>query len=208
VELITGGLFAGVWLRYGPSWELVPYLVFVSILIAAFFIDLEHMIIPDQLSLGGVGLGLAKNLGEVLFRDQGYLSLRIPGTAWVFSKVPESLVAIVLVLALFWGIYSLSRLWFHREGMGAGDFKLAAAIGAILGLKLAFLVVVLAIAVGAIYGILLILWKVVFRRYQAFAYMPFGPFLAVAGLAVVLTPEAIAEGAGSLWVWWLSVWGG
>ena len=206
VELITGCLFVAIWLRYGLSWELAPYLAFIAILIAAFFIDLDYMIIPDQLSLAGVGLGVAKNLVDVFFRDQGYLSLRIPGTAWVFSKVPESLVAIILVVALFWGINLLSRLLFRREGMGGGDFKLAAAIGAILGLKLAFLVVVLAIAAGAIYGILSILSKLVLRRYQPLAYMPFGPFLAIAALAVLLAPQAMAQGVSSLWLWWLSIW--
>lgn len=162
VEL-TAGLLAllAAWM-YGPNWQAVWIWGLSWTLLAAAIIDLKTTLLPDLLTLPLLWAGLLIALigkGAVVALDQavigamaGYLSL--------------------------WSVYWLFKLITGKEGMGYGDFKLLAALGAWMGWKVLPLVILLSAGVGAIVGIAMIL----FLRHDRRIPIPFGPYLATAGL--------------------------
>lgn len=151
VELATALLFWAVYWRYGWSWDTLFYLLFTAALLAAFFIDLEHFIIPDGLNVFMLLLGIARNIVLVLQGDP---------QAWVVLggwKLPYALVGAGCCTLLFVLIAIVGRLLFGRDAMGFGDVKLARAIGTMLPLKLALLAFAGAVALGALVGGMLLL---------------------------------------------------
>jgi leader peptidase (prepilin peptidase)/N-methyltransferase len=151
VELATGLLFWGIYWRYGWSWDTVLYVFFVAALIAAFFIDLEHFIIPDGLNVFMLALGIARNL---LLIYEG------KPEAWVIVlgiQLPYALAGAVACTLLFVIIALLGRVMFRKDALGFGDVKLARAIGAMLPLELALLAFAGAVALGAVVGGVLVL---------------------------------------------------
>lgn len=150
VELTSGLLFWGIYWRYGWSWDTVFYALFAAALLVAFFIDLEHFLIPDGVNYFMLMLGIARN--AVLIAENN-------AQAWVAVyewKLPYALVGAVVCTLLFAFIAVLGRLMFGKDAMGFGDLKLARAIGAMLPLKLALLAFAGAVALGAIVGSLLL----------------------------------------------------
>jgi len=211
VEGITGCAFLAAWLTSQDVWSggapavahLGAKLVFAAVLIAVFFIDLEHMIIPDELALTGIGVGVALDVANLLLWHRPLWALHVPSSPWALS-VPRSVAGIAVGVLFFLAVEGLSLLIFRKEGMGGGDLKLGAAIGALLGPGLALLSFGLAVVAGAVVGSGLILARV--RKRQE--YIPFGPFLALAGLAVMLFPAAITGALAQLWAAYRSTWGG
>jgi leader peptidase (prepilin peptidase)/N-methyltransferase len=205
VELLTALVFLALWWRWEVSVELFFYAAFSALLIAIFFIDLDHMIIPDELSLAGVGLGVAKNIIDIVaHRPGGFVApFTIPGAGWVVTILPASLVGIVAAVAVFAGIDLFSRLVFKREGMGGGDLKLGAAIGALIGPGLALLSFGMAVVAGAALGVVLIGARLVLRRYEGPAYIPFGPFMVVTAWMCMIAPQPVSRTAQALWESWL-----
>ena len=159
VELLTGLLFATCVWRYGVSWESGFGLVFSAFLLAMSGIDLRMTYLPDQLTYPLLWLGLLLSLitlyvdptSAILGATAGYLSL--------------------------WSVYWLFKLVTGKEGMGYGDFKLLAALGAWCGIKAVLPILLIASLVGAIIGSAWLLIKGKDRATQ----IPFGPYLAVAG---------------------------
>jgi len=159
VELATALLSAAVAWQLGFSWLTLAALLFTWTLIALTVIDLNTQLLPDLLTLPLLWLGLLVNsfnaftdpVSAIWGAAAGYLSL--------------------------WLVYHLFRLVTGKEGMGYGDFKLLAAIGAWCGWQVLPLTIILSSAIGAATGILLIL----LRRQQRGVPIPFGPFLAGAG---------------------------
>jgi len=139
------------------------YALFIYALMVLTFIDKDHMLLPDQLTLPLVWLGLLVSLqlspvsptDAIIGAAAGYLSL--------------------------WSVYWLFKLVTGKEGMGYGDFKLLAAIGAWLGWQMLPMIILLSSVIGALYGIAMIL----LRRHQQGKPMPFGPFLALAGIVAL-----------------------
>jgi len=151
VELATGLLFWGIYWRYGWSWDTVLYALFAAALVAAFFIDLEHFLIPDGLNVLMLALGIARNIVLVAQDDP---------QAWVVAgrwQLPYALVGAVVCTAVFATIAVMGRVMFRKDAMGFGDVKLARAIGAMMPLKLALLAFVVAVALGAVVGGALVL---------------------------------------------------
>ena len=215
VELLTGLTFLGFWLAHLPRLRglpeiatLIVFIVFAAMLIAIFIIDLEHYIIPDELVLVGLLGGVGRDALGLLFWNglPRPLSLPLPWGAWTFkgiaNGIPSSLAGIVVGVVVFQGIALFSRLVFRKEGMGGGDVKLAAAIGAVVGPGLALLTFGLAIFAGAFLGGALMLARVKKRG----DYIPFGPFLAAAAIAVMLAPQAWAAWAHGLYASWRGSW--
>ena len=200
VELLTGLVFLAVWEASGGSPQVFPWWVFSAVVIAVVFTDIDHMIIPDKLVIAGL---LAAALSEAIqvAAGQPLLSVRIPGTE---IGLPRVVAGGVVGWVVFVAIRGFSQLLFRREGMGLGDVKLAGAIGAMLGPKLALLGFALAVAAGAVLGIVLI----VLRLRRRMEYLPFGPFLAVSALAVLLAPIPIERTALSLYRSWAGLLGG
>lgn len=143
VELITACLFLGLFWRYGRTVELPLMMIWISALLAAMCIDLEHFIIPDSLNFTLLVVGLVLPLA----RDGAY--------SWVFLggvSVPAPVWGAWLCSGLFGLIAVLGRVMFRQEAMGLGDVKLARAIGATLPLTQAMLSFAVAIALGAVVG--------------------------------------------------------
>jgi leader peptidase (prepilin peptidase)/N-methyltransferase len=200
IELLAGLVFVAVWEAAKGTPEVIAWWIFASVVIAVVFTDLDHMIIPDKLVVAGF-VAAAIYEGIQVAGGQPLLSVRIPGTP---LGLPRVVAGGAVGYAVFVLIRGFSQLLFRREGMGLGDVKLAGAIGAMLGPKLALLGFGLAIAAGAVLGIALI----ALRLRRRMEYLPFGPFLAVAALAVLLAPVPIERGAAALYRDWAQLLGG
>jgi leader peptidase (prepilin peptidase)/N-methyltransferase len=160
VEGLTGLLFAFAAWRFGFSRELIGALLLIFLLIPITFIDLEFQIIPDSFSLGGLALGLAG-------------SWWWGGLAW-----HEALLGAVCGWLSLWLVATGYSLVTGREGMGGGDFKLLAMLGAFLGWRALLPIILLSSLSGAVIGVGLMLAHGRDGRYA----IPFGPFLAAGGL--------------------------
>ena len=175
IELVTAVLTGIVTWRFGFGWEAAAAVLMTWTLIAISVIDIDHQIIPDSISLPLIWVGLFLSLfnatagGEILFINAR--TAIIGGLAGYLS---------------LWSIYHLFRLLTGKEGMGYGDFKLLAALGAWLGWQLLPLIILLSAAVGAVVGISLI----VLKRHERSVPIPFGPYLAAAGwIAMLYGPQ-------------------
>ena len=171
VELLSGLATALVAWQLGFGWPAACAIVVTWFLIALTFIDLDEQLLPDTLTLPLLWLGLLASL-------TGWAS-----SAASLPKDPVSAIggAAIGYLSL-WTLYHLFRLLTGKEGMGYGDFKLLAALGAWLGWQMLLPVVLLSAGVGAIIGVVLIAT----RRQQRGNPIPFGPFLATAGWVTML----------------------
>ena len=178
VELLTA-LLAGViaW-RFGFGWEAAAALLLTFALVAISAIDLDHQIIPDSISLPLVWIGLALSLWHPL-----------PGADVLFVAPKDAIVGALAGYLSLWSVYHLFRLLTGKEGMGYGDFKLLAALGAWLGWQMLPLVILLSALVGALVGIALI----AFRRHDRNVPIPFGPYLAAAGWVALVCGEQIVD---------------
>ena len=178
VELLTATSTAVVAWQFGFGWPALCAIVVSWFLIALTFIDLDHQLLPDSLTLPLLWLGLLTSLAGWAASNRS-----LPAT-------PASAIlgAIIGYLSL-WSVYHAFRLLTGKEGMGYGDFKLLAALGAWLGWQMLLPIILLSACVGAIVGILLI----VLRRHQRGNPMPFGPFLAIAGWVAMLWGPAMVS---------------
>ena len=175
IEALTGALFAAIAWRFGPQLQTLLWCGFAATLVALAAIDWDTTLLPDSINQPLLWAGLwAALLGWTLPLDQaligaltGYLSL--------------------------WSVYWLFKLVTGKEGMGYGDFKLLAALGAWLGWQMVLPIVLGASVIGAIVGIAMKLTS----SLREGRYVPFGPFLAGGGLAVLLI------GPARLMSWWL-----
>jgi leader peptidase (prepilin peptidase)/N-methyltransferase len=169
VELLTGMLsFLLIW-HFGSGAAGLAALVFTYFLIAMTFIDADTQLLPDDLTLPLLWGGLLVNLG---------------GT---FVPLHEAVIGAMAGYLALWSIYWLFKLATGKEGMGYGDFKLLAALGAWLGWKMLAVIVLLSSLVGAVVGIALI----VFARRGRNIPIPFGPYLAAAGLLTLFFGKPI-----------------
>ncbi len=169
VELVTGLLTAGIVFQFGLTPEGAGILVFTWVLVALTGIDLNHHLLPDQLTLPLLWLGLLLN-SQGMFTD-------------LQSAVIGAAAGYLVLWLVFWGF----KLLTGKEGMGYGDFKLLAALGAWLGWQQLPLIILLSSLVGAIVGLAGILIAGRDRQIP----MAFGPFLAVAGWIAMLWGERI-----------------
>jgi leader peptidase (prepilin peptidase)/N-methyltransferase len=182
VELLCGLMTATVAWQMGVGWPTLCAMIITWLLIALAFIDLDHQLLPDSLTLLLLWLGLAASLTPWAADGR---SLPVP---------PASAIAgAALGYLSLWSIYHLFRLLTGKEGMGYGDFKLLGALGAWLGWQMLLPIVLLSACVGAIVGLGLILA----HRQQRGHPMPFGPFLAVSGwIAMLWGPQLVARYLG------------
>ncbi|MCL4184466.1 MAG: A24 family peptidase [Burkholderiaceae bacterium] len=170
VELATGALSAiAIW-RFGATAEGLGALVLTGFLIALAFIDFDTQLLPDNMTLPLLWLGLLFNLGGV------------------FAPLPDAVIGAVAGYLALWTIYWLFKLATGKEGMGYGDFKLLAALGAWFGWMALPAVILLASVVGAAVGIALM----VLVRHGRNVPIPFGPYLAGAGLLALYFREPLA----------------
>jgi leader peptidase (prepilin peptidase)/N-methyltransferase len=184
VELGTAMLFAFLYWRYGFTWDLALVIPFCSIFILLLVIDLEHGILPNKIVYPGIAIALvAAGLGSIPGFEPTYIVVIGP-RLWIINVAIGGAIGLVLLL-----IPAL------LGGMGWGDTKLAALIGFIVGCPLVVLSLFLAVIVGGfVAGILLIL-KIKGRKDA----IPFGPFLAGAGIVTLLCGSTIVAWFFKFW---------
>ncbi len=157
VELVTGFIFIYLFLRFGFKLSFLLYGLFLWILFTASIIDIHHRIIPDELSISGLIIGL--------------------GASFILVEIEplDSLLGILVGGGIFFFIaYAYEKIT-HREGLGGGDVKLLAMIGAWLGVKSILIVIILSTALGSLVGLLIMFLK----KKDFKTAIPFGPFLAI-----------------------------
>jgi leader peptidase (prepilin peptidase)/N-methyltransferase len=179
VELLTGGLFFAIVLTRGLNLGAFRGCLFSGLLVGLIFSDLEQQILPDELTLTGLAAGLV--LAAVAPPEEGIVAWLLPA-AWGPGQraVVEAAVSAVFSSGLLWWIGLVYKLVRRREGLGFGDVKLVAMIGAFLGLQATLLTVVLGSLLGSVYGVA---YTVVKRKPVLTQELPFGAFLGVAALA-------------------------
>ena len=171
VELVTGLMFLGVAWHFGPTVQCASALLFTAFLVALTGIDIDHQLLPDNMTLLLLWIGLFVNLfgvftdpiSAVMGAMAGYLSL--------------------------WMLFHLFRILTGKEGMGFGDFKLLAAVGAWLGWTALPLTIVMSSVVGAVFG----LGMMALRVHQKDQPIPFGPFIAAAGWITMIWGDQIVH---------------
>ncbi|MDN2700068.1 A24 family peptidase [Janthinobacterium sp. SUN073] len=164
VELLTGALSALLIWHFGSGWTGLATLVFAWLLIAMTFIDADTQMLPDDLTFPLLWAGLLVNIN---------------GT---FVPLQDAVIGAAAGYLALWAVYWAFKLATGKEGMGYGDFKLLAALGAWLGWTMLPTIILLSSLVGAVVGIGLI----VFARRGRDKPIPFGPYLAAAGLIALL----------------------
>ena len=181
VELLTGILFLLVYNTYSIPTESIYYLTLVSLLIIITFIDIDHYIIPDGLIISGLVLALILNI----------LGIGIP----LKDSLIGSLISGGGMLVLIYVIEFIVK----KEVMGGGDIKLFAMVGFFLGVKGGLLTILLSVYVGAIYGVGTIIHsKIKNKEYNSM--IPYGPFISVGALIVLLYGNDILNWYQSLFI--------
>ena len=178
VELGTGVVSVLVAWRLGPGWPCLFALVFSWSLIALTGIDLDKKLLPDAITLPLLWLGLLVNLGTSSGPDGG-----------AFASLEDAVTGAVAGYLSLWAVYHLFRLLTGKEGMGYGDFKLLAAIGAWLGWQYLPLTILLSAVVGALLGGV----ALTVRGRGSQTPIPFGPFLAAAGWIAMMWGAEIMD---------------
>jgi leader peptidase (prepilin peptidase) / N-methyltransferase len=169
VEAITAAMFALAWWYYGPGPLLVSRLIFGCALIVLFAIDLEHHLLPNVITLPGIVIGFLFSL------------ITEPGWA-------ASLIGIVVGGGVLWTVAEVYYRVRHEEGLGMGDVKMLAMVGAFLGWKLTLLTLMVGSLTGTVIGLSLIVAGKGSMKYA----LPFGCFLAVgAAISAVVGPQVL-----------------
>ncbi|OGT22033.1 MAG: methyltransferase [Gammaproteobacteria bacterium RBG_16_57_12] len=169
IELVSACAAVTVAWHFGVSWQTLAALVLTWSLIALTMIDYDHQLLPDDITLPMLWLGLAISLGG-LFVDSA-----------------SSLIGALAGYLSLWSVYIVFKLVTGKEGMGFGDFKLLAMLGAWLGWKMLPVIILLSSLVGALVGIALI----VFCGREKTKPIPFGPYLAGAGWIAMLWGDGL-----------------
>ncbi|MBT0960565.1 prepilin peptidase [Denitromonas iodatirespirans] len=169
VELATAVLSALAAWKFGNSAATIGAVLFIWAMIALAGIDLDTQLLPDAITLPLIWLGLLFNLGGV------------------FAPLADAVIGAMAGYLSLWSVFHLFRLVTGKEGMGYGDFKLLAAIGAWLGWQMLPLTILLSSVVGAVVGVGLML----FARHGRNTPIPFGPYLAAAGLIALFAGDAL-----------------
>ena len=171
VELVTAGFFALCAWRWGVTLQAAAWAAFAALLICLFLIDMDTQLLPDDLNYTLLWLGLIASA----------LGFTVPLASAVWGAA--------LGYGVFWLIFQVFKLATGKEGMGYGDFKLLAALGAWLGAQYLLAIILISSIVGAVIGIVLL---VVGRIANKDIPMPFGPYLAGAGLVcLALSPATV-----------------
>lgn len=172
IEVTTGLLSGLVAWQFGATWLMLAVLVFTWCLIAMTVIDIDHHLLPDAITIPLLWLGLLVN------------ALGINAQVSLYDAVIGAAAGYLALWSLYWGF----KLLTGKEGMGHGDFKLLAALGAWMGWQSLLLIVILSSVVGALTGIVLLL-----RGRDRNMPIPFGPYLAGAGLLTMLWGEPLVR---------------
>lgn len=176
VEIATALMSGLLLLKFEWGWPLLAMLVFTWLLITMSVIDIDHKILPDTLTLGLLWLGLLLN------------------TQGMFTDLQSAVLGAALGYGLLWGFFWVFKLLTGKDGMGYGDFKLLAALGAWFGFQSLLTIIIMSSVVGAVVGIAGVIALGRDRQLP----IPFGPYLAMAGWIVAMWGNEITQ-------WYFSV---
>jgi leader peptidase (prepilin peptidase)/N-methyltransferase len=169
VEAAVGILSAIVAWRFGPTLECAAALLLTWCLVALSLIDFDRYLLPDAITLPLLWAGLLVSL--------------VPHTGGpIFADLPASVIGAAAGYLSLWSVFHVFKLVTGKEGMGYGDFKLLAALGAWLGWQMLPLIILLSAVVGTVFG----LASIALRKRSAEHPIPFGPYLAAAGWVALL----------------------
>ena len=171
IEALTGALIGAVAYKYGYTYTTLFAWIYVLALITLTFIDLDTQLLPDDITLPLLWLGLLFNLNIG------------------FTDLKSAVIGAMLGYLILWVVYWAFKLVTGKEGMGYGDFKLLGAIGAWFGWQLLPAVILLSSVVGAVIGI----GMIIFKGKTGGTAIPFGPFLALGGIAALFFGRQLAS---------------
>jgi len=184
VELLTGLLFLGCYYVFGPTVDALKWAVFAALLVVLTITDLRERILPDEVNFFGLGAGLlfsffTKSLdGTALWLSNRWFEFPPPQAALSFA---DAVLGALAGSGLLWIVAEGYFRLRGREGMGLGDVKMMAAVGAFLGLKRTMMTVLVGSLLGSVIGIFLMAVTKKGRDYE----LPFGTFLGAGALLVV-----------------------
>jgi leader peptidase (prepilin peptidase) / N-methyltransferase len=190
VEALTAALFFSFVAVLGPTWPALKYCLLSALLLGMIFADLEELILPDEFTLGGVVAGLA--LSWVVPVSDGTANIlfsiaRLPPNIHMLS-LAESILGAAIPSGCLWLVGELYQRLRHKEGLGFGDVKMVAAIGAFLGLHNTLLTLIVGSLLGSVVGLVYILAT---RKDHTTYPLPFGTFLGVAAIGVSLVGQRV-----------------
>jgi len=193
IEAVSGLISVLLYLKFGLGVEWVLFFGFSAALLVLAFIDLDHRILPDVITLNGMWLGVLSSV---------YLAQPIPPIVLGIVRVAGlevtnprilalvgSLLGVVAGGGLLWGVGEAFKRLRGIEGMGFGDVKMMAMVGAFLGAPMALFTIMLGSILGAVFGLVFMGFTGKSRDYE----LPFGTFLGVAGIVVVLYGENLVQ---------------
>jgi len=183
VELLTGLLSLAVAWKLGLGWPVVAGLVFTWFLIALTFIDIDTQLLPDNMTLPLVWLGLFVSLALPALGAPPAPGEPLP------AALKDSVIGAIAGYMSLWLVYHAFRLATGKEGMGYGDFKLLAAIGAWLGWQMLLPTILISAVVGAVSGIAILS----LQKKDRSVPIAFGPFLAIAGWIMLMFGHEIVS---------------
>jgi len=164
VELLTALCTLYLGHQFGVSWELIGSLILTWSLIALSLIDLDHQLLPDDITLPLLWLGLLVNIDSL------------------FVPLESAVIGAILGYGVLWSVYWIFKFFTGKDGMGFGDFKLLSALGAWLGWDSLPIIILLSSVAGAAVGI----FQILFAGHRKDVTIPFGPYLAMAGFIALL----------------------
>ena len=179
VELLAGALFTALWLVHGWTLQTPVYMLFSGALILGTFVDFDHLILPDRVTLGGMAAGLALS----------FLFPALQGQAARLPALIQSALGLALGYGLLWLVGTLGRLILKREAMGMGDVKLLGAIGACLGWQ----AVLFTIFVSSLSGTALGLALIAAGKKELQSKIPYGPHIALGAVLWMLCGPACID---------------
>lgn len=228
IEMLTASLFVACYWHFGPTLSTLKYCAFAFLVLGLIFMDAETKLLPDKMTLPGLGLGLTFSL---LVPVNDLASQLLSGTATLpvsgdiamrVLSLLDAVLGSVVGASFIYGAGAIYLRWRGTEGMGFGDVKLMAMIGAFLGVKLTILTIFAASLAGSLFGLTTVMtvwvkrthrfakrlasaqaarrraWQsaqVIYRNYQ----MPFGVFLGSMALMALFFGERLLRWYGGLW---------
>jgi leader peptidase (prepilin peptidase) / N-methyltransferase len=191
IEIVTPLLFAAVFWRFGWSIAMPVYAAFAAAMVLVTFVDLIDWTIPDEVTIPGIFIGIACGLIAMALPQSG---LQIK---YLYSGVFDAIGGAILGGVLLIAIDLIALMVLKKKGMGFGDVKLNAMIGAFIGYKGVLLSFVIACLIGSVIGVAMVAINRSRQGENAKPgegnYLPFGPYLAIGGLIVVFFGAEIAE---------------
>ena len=192
IEALTGLVSALLYLKFGFSVEWGIFLSFSGALIVLAFIDLDHRILPDPITLNGIWIGVLVSV--YLAQPNPLISRMFRALGWEITNprmiaLTASVLGLVVGGGLLWGVAEAYLRLRGIEGMGFGDVKMMAMVGAFLGAPMALLTIMLGSLLGSVIGLLFMRFSGKSREYE----LPFGTFLSLAGIIAVLYGEDLVR---------------